>query len=205
MAFTDYKTLEQALKAFEIRAEKKQILTGNYIVEPNPQLVEEINFVLTETAYNASEEAICESIMYPILKEVWKPFKTELSLFSHKSINAGNELVGVPDYLVARRSPLGNVVLDTPLLITVEAKRDDFENAWGQCLAQMKALSELNQNQGFTIPIYGIVSNGLSWQFARLENKVLSQHIDIYILTDLKKLISILSELLELCKKSIIR
>jgi hypothetical protein len=203
MAFTDYKTLEQALVAFNIRSEKRKILSGGQVVLPNQNLIDDIDFALNETAYNASEEAICESIIYPILREAWKPFKKELSLFSHKAINAEDTLVGIPDYLVAKRSPLGNVVLDTPLLVTIEAKRDDFENAWGQCLAQMKALSVINKTKGLEIPTYGIVSNGLTWQIARLENDVLSQHNDIYTLTDLGKLYSAIIELFSICQKNL--
>jgi hypothetical protein len=203
MAFTDFKTLEQALVAFEIRVEKGTILIVEKDLSPSDILSEDINFALTETAYNASEEAICESIIYPILKEVWKPFKNDLSLFSHKSIKANDELIGIPDYLIAKRSPLGAVVLDTPLLITVEAKRDDFENAWGQCLAQMKALQELNKSKQIDLPIYGIVSNGLAWQMAKLEQKKLTQHLEIYTLTDLRKLYNAISELVVICKKGI--
>ncbi len=199
MAFTDFKSLEQSLVAFEIRSQKGNILSGNQNSSPSQALIDDINFALTETAYNASEEAICESIIYPILKEVWKPFRSELSLFSHKSINAGNLLVGTPDYLVAKRSHLGNMVLDTPLLITVEAKRDDFENAWGQCLAQMQAVTEINATKGLHIPVYGIVSNGISWQIAELKDDVLTQNTDIYILTDLKKLYQVIAELLANC------
>jgi hypothetical protein len=203
MAFTDFKSLEQALVAFEIRLEKKSILSENQSAAPSQTLIDDINFALTETAYNASEEAICESIIYPILREVWKPFRNELSLFSHKSINAGNLLVGTPDYLVAKRSPLGNVVLDTPLLITVEAKRDDFENAWGQCLAQMQAITEINTAKGLHIPVYGIVSNGLSWQIAKLYENILTQNTDIYTLTDLKKLYAVIVGLLNNCASSL--
>jgi hypothetical protein len=203
MAFTDYKTLEQALVAFEIRVQRGVILEITQDISPSETLSEDIRFALTETAYNASEEAICESIIYPILKEAWKPFKNELSLFSHKSIKANDELIGTPDYLIAKRSPLGAVVLDTPLLITVEAKRDDFETAWGQCLAQMKALQELNKSKQIDLPIYGIVSNGLAWQMAKLEQKILTQHIEIYTLTDLRKLYNTIIELVKMCKISI--
>ncbi len=203
MAFTDFKSLEQSLVAFQIRSQKGNLLSGNQNALPSQTLIDDINFALTETAYNASEEAICESIIYPILKEVWKPFRAELSLFSHKSINAGNLLVGTPDYLVAKRSHLGNIVLDTPLLITVEAKRDDFENAWGQCLAQMQAITEINATKGLNIPVYGIVSNGLSWQIAELKENVLTQNSDIYTLTDLKKLFAAMVELLENCVKKL--
>ncbi len=203
MAFTDFKSLEQSLVAFQIRSQKGNILSGDQNAMPSQTLIDDINFALTETAYNASEEAICESIIYPILKEVWKPFRSELSLFSHKSINAGNLLVRTPDYLVAKRSHLGNIVLDTPLLITVEAKRDDFENAWGQCLAQMQAITEINATKGLNIPVYGIVSNGLSWQIAELKENVLTQNTDIYTLTDLEKLFAAMVELLENCVKKL--
>ncbi len=48
----------------------------------------------------------------------------------------------------------------------VEAKQDNFEAGWAQCLAEMIAAQRLNETA--QIIIYGIVSNGNLWQFGKL-------------------------------------
>ncbi|WP_449420370.1 hypothetical protein [Phormidium nigroviride] len=72
------------------------------------------------------------------------------------------DLWGVPDYIVAKRSPLGTIIFDKPYFLTVEAKQDRFEERWGQCLAQMVAAQRLNDE--LTKTIFGIVSNRKIWQ-----------------------------------------
>ena len=69
---------------------------------------------------------------------------------------------GIPDYIIAKSSPLGKEVMDMPMLVMIEAKKDDFDEGWGQCLAQLNLAQQLN-HQAFRV--YGIVSNGEVWQF----------------------------------------
>ena len=56
-------------------------------------------------------------------------------------------------------------VVGTPLIITVEAKKNDFEQGWGQCLVELVAAQKINDNLDF--PVYGIVSDGERWQFGK--------------------------------------
>jgi hypothetical protein len=74
-------------------------------------------------------------LIYPILREAWIPFAQELQLWCHTALNYDEELSGVPDYFVARQSPLGTVLMEKPLLMVMEAKKDDVDWGWGQCLA----------------------------------------------------------------------
>ncbi len=82
-------------------------------------------------------------------------------------ISTCHRLNSFPEYILARRSPLGKVVFDKPYLLLVEAKQDNFESAWAQCLSEMIAAQNLNQN--LPIIVFGITSNGERWQFAKLE------------------------------------
>jgi hypothetical protein len=38
---------------------------------------------------------------------------------------------------------LGKTVLEAPMVIVVEAKKNDFEQGWGQCLAELAASQKL--------------------------------------------------------------
>ncbi len=78
---------------------------------------------------------------------------------------ATDTLNGFADYLVAPR----RAVVGAPLLCTVEAKRDDFEQGEAQCLGEMYACQWINAQENFGPDIYGIVSNGTTWQFYKTD------------------------------------
>jgi hypothetical protein len=61
-------------------------------------------------------------------------------------------------------------VLEKPLLIVVEAKRNDFEQGWGQCLAELVAAQKINDDAAR--PVYGLVTDGNLWQFGKLAQDV---------------------------------
>jgi hypothetical protein len=67
---------------------------------------------LQNAAYDISEPAIYENLIYPILKAAWRPFSKELAIWSHQPITFTEELSGIPDYLILRCSELGKIVLD---------------------------------------------------------------------------------------------
>lgn len=104
----------------------------------------------------------------------------------------------MPDYVIAKRSPLGRVVFEKPYCVVVEAKQDDFEGRWSQCLAEMIAVQKINQ-----IPeqvVYGMVSNGKLWEFARLHELTFIRSPRTYLLSDLKPLFGALHYIFEQCK-----
>ena len=121
-----------------------------------------------------SETSRCEAVIYPILREACKSFIQGYSLWSHKSISADAMLTGTPDYVVAKRSQLGKNVLDFPLVLVAEAEQNDFVRGWGQCLAEMVAAQRLNGTQA--LPVYGIVTDGESWQFGQLVGAVFTRN-----------------------------
>ena len=40
----------------------------------------------------------------------------------------------------------GKTVLGTPIIVVVEAKRNDFIEGWGQCLAELVAIQRINDD-----------------------------------------------------------
>lgn len=55
----------------------------------------------------------------------------------------------------------------TPYVIVSEAKKDDFEQGWGQCLIALKAAAMLNEQAEHLFEMYGIVSTGRVWEFGK--------------------------------------
>jgi hypothetical protein len=92
----------------------------------------------------------------------------------------------VPDYVVAQRSPRGKVLLEKPYVIIVEAKKDNFEEGWGQCLAEMLAAQKLNND--VNKKLFGMVSNGKLWEFGVLQEEMFTKNRKYYVLENLEEL-----------------
>jgi len=112
------------------------------------------------------------------------------------------ELSGEPDYFVsAWRDEVIDKLINTPVLAVVEAKKQDFEGGWGQCLAEMIACQKLNQDEKLTV--YGIVSTGLSWEFGKLETNIFTKHLLSYSISDPQKILGNLDFIFAECEKQV--
>lgn len=197
MSFSQDKSIGSVVQEFQI-----PYTEANFMVEVEfniPQYFrEDLEFMMREGIVNNSEFAICENLIYPVLKQVWKSYYQNFILWSHQSLNYDNNLTGFPEYILAKRSPLGKVVFDKPYFLLVEAKQDKFAEGWGQCLAEMVAAQRLNDNQMLTI--FGIVSNGTMWQFGKLEGNLFTQNIIPYGIHELNKLFGAVHYIFKQCQ-----
>ena len=75
----------------------------------------------------SSEGARCELVIFPILREIYKRYTDKAALWVQKSFAVDAKLSGTPDYMISRKSELGKTILESPLLLLVEAQRNDFE------------------------------------------------------------------------------
>ncbi|MEN9271363.1 MAG: hypothetical protein Q6L49_11455 [Thermostichales cyanobacterium HHBFW_bins_127] len=199
MAFTNYKSLEETIKAFQIYFQEDDFVKEMPFSVPD-YFREDLQIVMKDGAVESSEFAICENIIYPVLKEVWKVYRENFILWSHRYLSFEQDLQGFPEYILARRSPLGRVVFDKPYLLIVEAKKDNFDYAWGQCIAEMVAAQKLN-NQDITI--HGITSNGLIWQFGKLEGNIFTQNQKYYSLQNLEQLFAVVNFMFDQCTQQL--
>jgi hypothetical protein len=85
---------------------------------------------------------------------------------------------------------LGKTVLETPLVMMTEAKRNDFEQGWGQCLAEMIAAQKLNRDPD--LPVYGVVTDGLLWQFSKLTNGTMVKNTTVGTVDEIPRLLGML-------------
>ncbi len=200
MSFDSYKTIGEVLKEFTITATET-----NYILETDTVIreafKEDLEFCLREFTVEESEYAICETIIFPLLKEVYRQYRDKFTLWSHKAITYDQQLTGIPDYILAKRSPLGKQIFEKPYFVAVEAKKDDFIKGWGQCLAEMVAIQKLNDQSEQTI--FGIVSNGQVWQFGKLKGNLYTREINNYTISDLERLYSAINYVFSQCELEI--
>lgn len=122
----------------------------------------------------------------------------EFVLWSHQPLNCDEKLPGTPDYILAKRSPLGKVIFDQPYCIVVEAKKDNFEEGWGQCLSELVAAQQINQNP--ELVIYGIVSNGETWEFGNLKLDQFTKNIKTYSIQYLDQLLAAINYNFDQCR-----
>ena len=200
MAFSNYKSISSVIKKFQIK-----YVQSNFMLEvefpAKESFQEELDLLFTDGVIDNSEDAICENLIYPVLKEVWKPYRSKLTLWSHEALTYDEDLSGIPDYTVTQRNSLSTIVFDKPYFLIVEAKQDKFEEGWSQCLAEMIAVQRINDD--FVNDVFGIVSNGKIWQFGKLVGDVFTRNKNLYMIQDLDKLFAAVNYIFQQCELKI--
>lgn len=197
MSFSSYKSIDSVVKEFQITYTQSNFITEMDFPIPD-YFREDLEFVMREGAPECSEYAICENLIYPVLKEVWKHYAKNFILWSHKSLTYDENLSGFPEYVLAKKSPLGNVVFDQPYFIIVEAKQDNFETGWAQCMAEMIAAQKLNNKPDQAL--FGIASNGEVWQFGKLQRDIFLKNKKSYLIDDLDRLFAAINYIFQQCE-----
>ncbi|TAE02384.1 MAG: hypothetical protein EAZ97_02585 [Bacteroidetes bacterium] len=202
MAFTNYKNI----KAIKDKFPKIKVISELFIPENLPayavrtELKNEMLFNLK--TYRSNEFYAAEHLISPILREVWKPYCHEMNFWTHQAIRFDDDLCGVPDYMFTNLEDSQYEFLSYPLLATVEAKAENFEEGWGQCLAQMIAFREINQKPNMTV--YGIVTTGKFWEIGKFANNILTKHSISFAISNLTELLTVLDYILQESKKQLI-
>ena len=197
MPFNSYATLSDVARKHPIRPRWLEFLvpvSGGV----SETFRSELAFTMRELPIESSESTVCESLIYPMLREVWKPYRESLMLWGHEPIRYDDDLSGVPDFLVAERTVLGPFGMGPPYLLIVEAKKDDFTRGWAQCLAAMIAAQKINNTPDRTI--YGGSTNGQGWQFGHLQGDAFTRDPRLFSIKDLDGLAGALHFLLSACR-----
>ena len=86
-----------------------------------------------------TEKARSEYIIAPVFSELRQQSKKQISIFSGIMFNVDrqNKLTGECDFLVSRSHI--QTFLKEPVVVAIEAKRQDFEKGYVQCAAEMIA------------------------------------------------------------------
>lgn len=174
MAFSDFKAIPDVQEKFGIKHVENDFVRIEETAALSAQFLQELEFSRRYINIFTSEEARCETIIYPILREVYKGYAENYALWIKKSLVHDEILSGTPDYFISTRSELGMLVVGTPLIMMAEAKKNDFEEGWGQCLAELVAAQKINDTPD--TPVYGIVTDGERWQFGKFVGNAFIQH-----------------------------
>jgi hypothetical protein len=195
MSYSDF-TLAKVIKEFGLK------ITDNYRmysqideVEPSSFLTQTIEENIPLAIASNTEKSRSEMIISPILIEVRKQQKNQISLFSGIDFSVDNErgLNGNCDFIISRSPEL--FILTAPVIIIVEAKKENINGGLGQCVAEMLAARIFNEREGNDdmSTIYGSVTSGTNWRFLKLEGDIVKIDVDEYYLSDIKKILGILA------------
>jgi hypothetical protein len=194
MAFTDYKNIN----AFQ--ADYKDIVFNIEDFIPNNlekidvpvHLREDIKFnILT---FKSNEYLVSENFISPLLRTVWKPYSGTINYWSHQGIKYDEVLIGVPDFLFTHLEGKQYQTFSYPIVSIVEAKAENFTEGWAQCAAQMLACQKLNEKEDVTI--FGIVTTGRAWEFARMKGNIIEKHTTTFYIEYLDDLMNVLNYIL---------
>jgi hypothetical protein len=200
MPYGSFATYEQVATKFKIK------LVEQSFVQETSLVVDKVLFDLisdnlrTKRSY-VSENAICESIIFPILSIVAK--SSRLPVWSHVRFDVAEEegLVGVPDFIIAPASDIGTT-FKNPIVCIAEAKKENFNEGWAQVLAEMIAAQRFNNN--LEQEVFGIVTTGNFWQFGKLCRNILTMEVVSYSAAEnLQQLFDVLNWIVIEAKKSI--
>jgi len=200
MSFSDFKTISQVQTEYQVKYDDVGFIQ-KVKADISKQFLSEIEFNIKMLDAFSSEAARCELIILPILREAYKKFSLTFSLWVQKPISYDNNLNGTPDYIISKRSILGKTVLEFPLLIVVKAKKNDFDQGWAQCLAELVTAQKLNGDD--KLPVYGIVTDGKYWEFGELTDKLFNKNSNSFIIDDLFELFGALNYIFTLAEQNI--
>ena len=177
------------VKLIEWNLEIEPITPGDFYHERIRRLKDHFDVATSERAKELLIDAICdEALLNHSQLKMWKaaPIQSE-------------DLTGIADYVAAPKRRY----LDNPLLCVVEAKKDDFEQGLAQCLVEMKACQQSNEQVASRIDIYGIVTNGDAWRFYKLSVEGQVYESRLYVIGEIEDVLGYLNYVFTQCANNI--
>ena len=187
-------TLSRAVEDFELTIrEEPNLFAAILPVIPTPLLREILVENVPWAVAVGSEKARSEGIINPVLLEVKRQLGGQVGVFSGEEFNVdiAADLNGFCDFLVSRSSE--QLYIKAPVVMLVEAKKEDLKPALGQCLAEMVAAQRFNLSKRQVVEtIYGVVTSGTVWRFLQLTGNMVSIDLTDYPLLPVDNVLGVL-------------
>jgi hypothetical protein len=196
MSFSQF-TLKSVKERLGIQVVEDQQLFVDVTPEPVSDWLKKNLELLSPVALAVNtEKSRSEGIIAPILAEVREQRNRQISLFSGTSWSVDSQLglEGISDFLICGTAEL--YYLTAPLMVVVEAKKEDIIGGLGPCLASMYAAKLFNQKENYDVPLqYGCVTSGENWKFLKLDGKIGYIDNDLYSFRFVDQIMGILLEI----------
>lgn len=137
-----------------------------------------------------SEKAVSEMLIAPVLSAVKEYNIGKIALFSGEPLTMTSELSGVCDFILAANP---NAYLpEPPIMVLVEAKRQDLYGGIPQCIAEMLAARSVNNRAGIQYEaIFGCVTTGNEWLFLKLSGSRATTDPTIFYYPELDRVLGV--------------
>jgi hypothetical protein len=146
----------------------------------------------------SSEKARSEFVVAPVLLACRNLLAEKFHIFSgiRLDADANRGLKGECDFVIARTTSAYS--LQAPLMVILEAKKNDIEEGVPQCAAQMLGARIYNEQDGLSLPfVYGCVTTGELWQFMKLDGPDLLLHPNRFTIEDLDQVLWFVCECIQ--------
>ena len=198
MAYSNF-TLDTVLEAFDLEEiDAAGIFADNEPVQPSELLTAVLARNIPLALAVGTEKVKSELIVANVLVELREQLEHRISFFSgiEFNIDADAGLTGVCDFMISL-SP-HQFSLKAPIIIIVEAKKDDLLVGLGQCVAEMVAAQRFNTEKANDIAcIYGTITSGIDWIFLKLAKKKLYIDMAAYQIAQCDKILGILTSMVQ--------
>ena len=190
MGYGDF-TFDSLLERFGLTVAQSPLFASPPQIEPSPWLRDTLQKGRSIAFY--SEKSRSEFIVAPVLLACQELLPNECCLYSGVRLDVDSEkgLKGECDFILAKAPP--TPALRAPLLVVVEAKKNDIEEGLAQCAAQMLAARLFNEHHKEPVAeVYGCVTTGEAWQFLRLRGQELVVDANRYYILEVSAVLGIL-------------
>lgn len=165
-------TIAYVIDTFQLLFKEARLFQQVTPVQPAEWLIEVLQ--RSKRLSLVSEKARSEFIVAPILLN-FREIAPDVNIYSGTTfdVEPAQGLKGVCDFIISKSEPFP--VVKAPVIMMVEAKKNDLEEALGQCAAEMVAARIFNQRHQSAIEtIYGCITTGELWQFLKLADNTLT-------------------------------
>jgi len=188
--------LDDVAEKFSLKVRKGSLLGEVGSVPPSARLKETL--ALYHDMFFISEKSRSEFIVVPVLVACRELLEEQIFIYSGPTFDVDPEqgLQGESDFLLAYTP--ATPLLEKPLLMVVEAKKNDVEFGLGQCAAQMVAARIYNQRRNRPLSkLFGCVTTGETWQLTKLEDNEFIVHGERFYIKNLDQVLWMLTTVLK--------
>jgi len=197
MAYSDFKTLDQVNQKLGIVIQADSDCYRH--IEPvllTAWFVETMKMAFTKAVRINTESSRQALIVDNVLMELNQHVNISFFLENTFNVDSQKGLTGNPDGIISRSD--NQLYITSPVVVLVEAKKSDLGSGLPQCIAEMEAARIFNEQKGNLVsPVYGVVTDGVLWQFLSLDNNVAIIDSAFYHFDDGSQIVAILKFFVE--------
>ncbi len=197
MAYSDFKTFDQINQKLGIAIEAgNELYCDVEAVKLTQWFVDTMKMAYTKAIRINTESSRQALIVDNVLMELNQHVSISFFLENTFNVDSDKGLTGNPDGIISKSD--NQLYITSPVVVLVEAKKSDLGSGLPQCIAEMEAARLFNEQKDNSIsPIYGVVTDGVLWQFLSLQDGIATIDTSFYSFDNSSKIVGILKFFVE--------